>query len=168
MIRIPIGFHKYLMQGKVPVTYCQIATHLASRIYSDRELQGVFSASALLADGSVLADGSEIAGYGSASAGEKAARVIDFGSFERTISPQSSDLLASFSGKQKQHIAVKLDNSDYYFTRLIAKEPFLSRKLFLFVGFEDHPQSDHYSIFAGTISEISVDKDSMTLGAEEA
>ncbi len=168
MLRIPITFHNALMQGKTPIAYCIIKTHLTDRVYSDRELKGVFSATGILADGSVLADGSQIAGGGSAGVLEKSSRVLSFGSFERTITPQSADLLTAFSGKQRQRISIVLDNSDYYMTRLIAKEPFIGRKISLHVGFEDRPQNEHYQPFKGTISEISVDKDSMTLEALES
>ena len=166
-MRMPLAFHKNLMMGKMPIIYCMIETHLIQRTYSTRELGGVFSAIGLIADGSVLADGSELAGSQAIGGGEKAGRVVDFGNFSRTVETTSTDIFASFSLKQQQHISIVMDNTDYYFTKLLAKEPLLSRKMGIYVGFEEHPQGDHFNVFSGLITEVSIDMSTMTLEVEE-
>lgn len=167
MIRIPIAFHKNLLRGEIPIAYVMIITHLANRIYSDRELKGIFAAAGCLADGTYLADGSILAGAQSTGGVEKSARVLDFGKFERSIVPQTSDLLLAYTGKQIQNNRVVLDNTDNYFTRMIAQEPFLTRELRILIGFEDQPQDDHFPLFAGIITDIEVDENSMTIEAGE-
>lgn len=167
-MRIPLAFYNNLMIGKAPMVYCIIETHLIQRTYAIHELGGVFSALGLLADGSILADGSALAGSQSVGGGEKAGRVLDFGDFSRTIETISSDLLSSFSLKQKQNISIQMDNTDYYFTKMLAKEPFLSRPIDIYLGYEELPPNDHFRIFHGVISEISIDVSSITFLAEEA
>jgi len=166
-MRLPLAFHNNLLMGKIPIIYCVIGTHFIQRIYSTRELSGVFSAIGFIADGSVKADGSEIAGAQAVGGGEKSGRVVDFGSFSRTVETTSADIFSSFSLKQQQHISVTMDNTDYYFTKMLAKEPLLSMKMSLFIGFEEHSQGDHFQIFSGVISEISIDKSTIAFEVEE-
>lgn len=168
MPRLSIAFHNYLTQGKIPIVYCRINTHLAARYYGKKELQGIFSTSGMIADGTYLADGSITAGGGSVgNVADKSARVLDFGSLERSLVSQTSNLLSSFSGKQQQHNEIVLDNADDYFSKMLPKEPFLSRTLSIHVGFEDLPQSDHPQMFQGIITEVSIDESTMRLLAEE-
>ncbi len=167
MLRIPLPFYKAIMRGESPVMYCRIDTHMAYRFYSDKELGGIFGASALLADGSVLADGSRLAGAESEAAFDKAARVLDFGSFERTISPVSDDVLTAFQSKQLQHAAIVFDDADNYFSQIIAKEPFLTRPVSIWAGFDDQPQSNHIPLFQGVIMQIDIDQQTMTIEADE-
>jgi len=92
--------------------------------------------------------------------------VLDFGSFERTISPAKDDVLTALGNKQLQHISVEMDNVDRYFSKLIAKEPFIGRPIYVFIGFQNEPIHSHFSIFRGTITELSV-LDTMTIEADE-
>ena len=158
--------HNRLMRGEQPTIYVVIDTHLGYRAYSAKEMTAVFDVLGFLADGSHLADGSITAGSASAGVLEKSARLLDPGSFERTISPKKDDVLAAYQGKQQQHISVQLDNADNYFSRLTAKEPFIGRTLRIYVGFEDEPQADHLRPFTGIISELSM-LPVLTLEADE-
>jgi hypothetical protein len=133
-----------------------IQTHLGYRAYAEKELTTGFDTLAAIADGTYLADGTNIAGSDSIGVIDKSARVISFSSFERTIQPQKNDVLTAYSGKQLQHISIELNNTDRYFSRLIPKEPFLGRPVNVYVGFESDPQGEHLSIFRGIISELSV------------
>jgi hypothetical protein len=83
-------------------------------------------------------------------------RVLNFGSFERTLVPRTANLLTAYTRKQLQHISVQLDNSDNYFSIMLGKEPFISRAISIYVGFEDEPIANHITLFNGVISEISV------------
>lgn len=156
MYRVPIAFHNRLMRGEVPTPYVVIQTHLGYRAYAEKELKAVFDLLGYIADGSSLADGSITAGSASSGVIEKSGRVVSFWSFERTLQPKKDDVLVAYSGKQIQHISLEMDNSDRYFSQLIAKEPFIGRPIKCYVGFEDSPQSEHLSVFSGVISEMSV------------
>ena len=166
MYRIPIDFHDRLTRNEIPIMYIVIETHLGDRAYAEKELAQVFDLAALLADGTYDADGSRLAGSDSLPVIDKAARVLSFGYFERTVQPLRDDLLISYQRKQIQHLSVELDNADRYFSELVPKEPFLSRALNAYVGFEADPQSEHLSIFKGIISELSL-LPKMTVIADE-
>jgi hypothetical protein len=166
MYHIAKSMHDRLMRGEQPTPYVVVETHLGYRAYAAKELTEVFDVLGLIADGSVMADGSHTAGSESAGVLEKSARVLDFGAFERTLQPRTADVMAAYNMKQKQHMTIQFDNADRYFSRLIAKEPFIGRPMWSYVGFETDPQSEHLRIFAGRISEISA-LPVMTVEADE-
>lgn len=143
MSRVPLTLHKALEDGKSPVIYCVIDTHMGKRVYGSKELTCTIS-----------------------SALEKTARVISYGSFERTIMPRKDDVLTAYSGKQLQHGTVHLDNADRYFSRMIAKEPFLGRTLSIYIGLESDASTSHKSIFSGKVSEVAIGS-VMVLEADE-
>jgi len=164
--RVPITFHKRLLRGEVPITYALITTHLGYRAYAAKELAQVFDISGYIADGSVTADGTHTAGSETIGLIDKAARVLDMGRLERTIQPKTDDVLAAYSGKQLQHISIEMDNADRYFSRLIAKEPFVGRPIAIRCGFEADSYASHINLFTGIISEIDVGH-TMTIEADE-
>lgn len=156
MFRIPLRFHNRLQRGEVPIAYVRIQTHFGYRYYAEKELTAIFESGGHLLDGSFLLDGSVTLGSMSITTIGKGARVLSFGSFERTIAPVKSDVLSALSGKQIQHLSIELDNADGYFSRIIPKEPFLGRPVNVFIGFEADPQEEHLSLFGGIISELNV------------
>ncbi len=156
MYRIPITFHNRLMRGEIPITYAMIRTHLGYRAYAEKELTAIFGAAGHLLDGSFLLDGSVILGSTSIDVMDNAGRVLNFGSFERTLQSVKDDVLTALSSKQLQHSSIELDNADGYFSRIIPKEPFLGRPINIYVGFEADLYSEHLSIFRGIISELNV------------
>lgn len=168
MYRTPINFHKRMMRGDVPIAYIVVHTPMGYRAYGEKELSAVFGMIRLLADGSVMAGGDETAGSEGDAVASKSARILNIGTFERTLQPVVSDLLAAYQSKQRQHIAVVLDDTDGYFTRMLPKEPLLGREMRLYVGFEGTPQSEHLNILCGSISEICRDQSGqLTLEADE-
>lgn len=166
MYRLPITFHNHLKLGETPVIYLVVHTHLGYRIYAKKELKGVFATQGTLGDGTALGNGTVLGGDDIITGLEKSARVISFGSFERTLTPKQSDILASYGGKQLQHTSMEMDNADRYFSRLIAKEPFIGRPVSIYAGFEADLQSEHIKFFTGIISELSV-LSLMTIEADE-
>ena len=156
MYRVPIAFHNKLMRGEKPLTYALITTHMGYRAYAEKEMARVFDISGYLADGSVTADGSHTAGSETIGLIDKSARILDMGKLERTIQPQKDDLLAAYEGKQLQHVSLSLDNADDYFSRLIAKEPFIGRPIEIRCGFEIDSYAAHIGLFKGIISEIGL------------
>ena len=160
MYRLSINFHKRLEKGEVPISYILIETHMGYRIYAEKELKGVFSILPNLYDGTYFYGTPviDIILYGAESAWvmEKSGRVISFGSFDRSLQSLTDDILASYQSKTLQHISIELDNSDRYFSRLIASEPFIGRPLRYYVGFETLSQSEHLELFSGMITEMTV------------
>jgi len=157
MYRTSINFHKRLMRGEVPISYIVIQTHIGYRAYAEKELVGIFTpVDPFLYDGTYLFDGS--IEYGGEAAGviEKSGRVISFGSFERNLQSLKEDILASYQSKTLQNMSIDLDNSDRYFSKLIATEPFIGRPILYYVGFEAEPQSEHLKIFSGIITDLTV------------
>jgi hypothetical protein len=134
LYHIPIATHKRIIRGEVPILFLKITTHLGNRVYTKKAI----TTAAIAGNLGCLA------------------RVLSFGSFDRTLNPETSDLLAAYNRKQQQHISVTLDNADNYFSILLGKEPFLSRPINIFIGFEDEAVANHVTIFKGVISEVSV------------
>jgi hypothetical protein len=134
MYHIPIATYKRIIRGEVPILYMVISTHLGDRVYAKKTI----TAAAIAGSLGCLA------------------RVLSFGSFERTLSPKKDNLFASYTRKQQQHISVALDNADKYFSVLLGKEPFLSRPISIYIGFEDEAVANHIRIFSGVISDVSV------------
>ncbi len=143
MYRVPLTLHKALQEGQNPVIYCVIDTGMGKRVYSSKELTCTIS-----------------------SALEQSARVISFGTFERTILPRTENVLTSYEGKQKQHISIQLDNADRYFSKLIAKEPLLGKTLTIYIGLESDSTASHIGIYSCPISEVSP-MPTMTIEADE-
>lgn len=167
MYRVPIEFHNRVQKGDTPIPYVLVTTHMGSRAYAERELRGVFSVSPHLADGSILADSSHTAGSESAGIIEKSARIMAFGTFERTIKPKEIEVLAAFQRKQMQHITLTFTNADRYFSRMLPKEPWITRPLAVYLGFDDLPQSTHLRLFSGTITMVTVKGAEMEVEADE-
>jgi hypothetical protein len=173
--RTTIGFHERLQQGKVPVAYLLIETPIGWRVFAEKEIMQVFdSAGAIYLGGTVylggpapVSDGDDYLGEGYYGIISKAGRVVSWGDFGRSLQPRYSDVVAAFSQKEIQHLSVQMDNSDGYFSRLIAQEPFLGQAVQVYLGFEDLPQTQHIPLFRGAVTELGFDPASMTLEAEE-
>ena len=156
MYRVLIDTYNKLTQGEIPIVYVLIGTHLGYRAYAEKKLGKVFDVLATILDGSWILDGSVHLGSDSIGTIDTSARLLNVGNFERTLTSKKDDVLIAFERKQLQHIFVELDHADRYFSKLISKEPFLSRNINLFIGFEEEPHTNHISIFEGVISEMSV------------
>ena len=156
MIRTTISFHNRSMRGERPVIYCLIHTDLGYRAYAHKELAKIFEIDDLiLLDGSWLLDGSKLMGTGLGLL-DKQGRVLDFGSFERTIQPRKKDFLNSYDSKSLQHATVLMDNRDRYFSRMLPKEPFLTKEISIYAGFEADPMAEAVQLFGGRITEIGI------------
>ena len=167
MYRTSIEMHNRLMRGEAPLAYILIRTHMGYRAYAAKELKGVFTPTAYLADGSYTAGGAILAGAESVGVIDKAGRLLSLSGLDRTLQPQDADYLTGWFGKDLQSITVELDDADDYFSRLIATEPFITRDLFVYAGFEDLPFSTHLPLFKGTIVSVTPGSGVMALEAEE-
>lgn len=166
MYRITINLHERLYRGEVPMSYIVIHTHMGYRAFAEKELGAVFDTAGLIADGSVTADGSELAGSESAGLIEKSGRVLEFRPVERELRSLKDTILGSYQSKKLHTFSVDLDNSDGELSRMISSEPFIGRPLRYYLGFEDLPQNEHLQLFDGIITEMNM-LDIMTLEAAE-
>lgn len=156
MYRVPLGVYSRIMRGESPTPYIMIQTHMGTRVYAEKELGDIFSPAGLLLDGSFILDGSEKLGSENLGIIEKSGRVISFDGFERALQSMKDDVLGSYLSKDLQNISVELDNTDDYFSKLIASEPIIGRSLQYCVGFENEAPSTHLKLFSGVIKEIGV------------
>lgn len=154
------------MRGEIPISYIIVETHMGYRAYAEKELKAIFDPAGLLLDGSFILGGSETLGSASSGVIEKSGRVISFGSFTRVLQSIKDDVLGSYQSKTLQSMSIDLDNSDDYFSKLIATEPFIGRPVKYYVGFEDEAQSEHLKLFSGIIMEMTVIQ-TLTLDANE-
>jgi hypothetical protein len=137
MRRISIAYHNELESGRNPVPYVAIDTHMGYLIFSEKEMELNMGSTVWVPV-------------------EQSPRLITPGSFERTIQQYTSDVVTSWQrSNQKQHTNIDLDNGDLYISLMTAKYPFIGRPIFVFLGFETVPQSEHPCMFKGRITEIS-------------
>ena len=167
MYRTLINFHNRIIRGENPAVFCLIQTDYGYRAYSDKELIKYFELEGHIADGSVTAAGSETAGVGLGLI-EKSARVLSFGSFERTIQPKMRDVLGGIEQRQLQHVSVSLNNEDRHFSKILPKEPFLGKPLYIYAGFEADAFHEYIKLFEGAISEVRCGKQAVIEADEKA
>lgn len=165
MYRVVISMHNRLMRNEKPITYAVIETDLGHRVYAKKRLAGVFEQVRAYADGSYLADGSVTAGSGAGLLGNES-RVKSFGGLERQIRPKKEGLLVGYTVKPQQHVTLSLNNQDCYFSRLLPKEPFLSKPMQWFTGFESESIYTHKEVFSGIISEVALTNGGNVLALE--
>lgn len=156
MYRLTIEMHKRLMRGETPVSYIVIETHMGYRAYAEKELVGVFDVEGLIADGSIIADGSELAGSDSAGVIEKSGRVIEYMPVTRELQSLKDTVMGSYLSRKLHSFSVELDNSDGVMSRMIATEPWIGRPLTYYAGFEDLPQHQHLRMFSGVVTEMEI------------
>ena len=164
MYRSTKDFHDRITRGEKPYAHILINTHMGFRGYAERTKD---DASAYLADGTYLADGSITAGSGLGLL-ETQRRLLSYSGFDRTVQPRKSDIMAAYNRKQQQRITITLDNADNHFSELIALEVFLSRNLFLYLGFVDLNINEHLRLFAGQIFETELDRMTCKVSAYES
>ena len=167
MYKTTINFHKRLQRGEVPILFIVIKTDLGYRAYAEKELSLVSDIEAHSADGSVTADGTYTAG---SSLGflEKSARLLSFSPSAQTIQPQKRGLLFGYTQKQQKHASATLINTDRYFSKLIAKEPFLTKEIYVYLSFEALPFDEAKEDFRGVIENLTITPEKFTLEAVEA
>ena len=165
MYRTTINFHDRIERGEKPIPFVLIETDMGTRGYSERQFSDTWGETNL-ADGSVTADGSETANPGLGFL-EYTARLQSVSRPTRTISPKKLGLLIGYTQKQQATLRVKLANYDLYFSKLIAKEPFITKTLSVYVGFSDLPFSESLLVFKGNIENLSLDQKVMTLEVVE-
>ena len=169
MYRTYINFHKRVQGGDVPIVYVFITTDMGTRAYAEKELGSVFEASIEIEtfDGSWIFDGTYTFGSEYFGILSKEGRLLSISGFERTIQPRTKDVLNSLTSKQAQYINISLDNTDRGLSKLINKEPFLTKEISVYMGFDDDPFEEHLPLFKGIIMENIVTQKDFQIRAEE-
>ena len=170
MYRTSINFHNRVHGGESPIVYVMITTDMGARVFAEKELGQIFdpTGGTIFFDGSWIFDGTQDFGLetpGIINKGE--GRLLSISGFERTIQPKTKDVLNSLATKQVQYLYITLDNVDHYFSKIIVKEPFLTKEIDVYVGFDDRPYSEHLTLFKGNITEYEINSKNMQLRAEE-
>ena len=164
MYRTTIGFHDRINRGEKPYAHVFVDTHLGFRAYAERTVD---DATGYLADGTYKADGSITAGVGLGLL-ETQGRLLSYSGFDRTIQPKKADIMAAYNRKQQQSVSITLDNADNHFSKLVAQEVFLSRKLYLYLGFVDLNINEHLRLFGGQIFETELNEMTCRVSAHES
>ncbi|MDH5664737.1 MAG: hypothetical protein OEY10_00365 [Nitrosopumilus sp.] len=167
MINTSINFHNRVLRGESPEAYIEIKTHMGTRAYAEESVSEDAISVGRLADGTWLADGTVLAG-GDVYMLSRDKRVKQYGRLTDTIAAKQQDLLSAFSSKRQGSFTVTLDNTDLKLSALMASEPFISRPLYLKLGFEDIDASEHIILFRGIITDIQLTQTLVSLTAIEA
>ena len=156
MYRTKIEFHKRIFRGEMPILMCLIYTDFGYRLYSEKEHSNPADVATNLSVDGLL---------------ECSGRIISFGNLERTIQVKTKDVLGSLMQRQLQHVSITFQNQDKHFSALLAKEPFLTKDLSLYLGYENITGSSNsfgesLNFFKGMISNIEMGPE-MTITADE-
>lgn len=167
MRRVSQNFYDRVNRGEQPTVYVVIKTQSGSRAYSQRALPDNFDVPTRLLDGAWTLDGSVSLGSGEYMA-SKDPLVLSYGRSQATLSPKSGELLTGYTSKRQSTFQVVLNNADRTLAQLVASEPFISRPIEVWLGFDDTAYADHQKLWNGEVDEIEISLDSITLNAVEA
>jgi hypothetical protein len=155
-------------RGEKPTPYCIIQTDLGYRLYGTKEMKEILGMESNIADGTVLMDGSELAGLETGNnILDKAGRILGISGLSKAIQSRKESLLMAYMNKSQQSLQVRMNNADRYFSRIIPKEPFLSKPITALVGFEDRAFAEHLKLMEGIITEVTITPETMTVEAIE-
>ncbi len=146
MFNLPLNFFDKIQKGKIPIIYAVIVTDKGSRAYSQNNLSGVF-----LENDTYL---------------DTQGRLKNISSLERAIQSQTRDTIDNLTNAERQSITVILDDTDFYFSKLLPLEPFLTNLLYVYVGFEADALTDHIQWFKGKITIVEKSGTDLNLEAE--
>lgn len=166
MLRTSIDFHNALQAGEIPVVYVLIETDKGNHFYSTRELKGPFEKFYFTGNGEVLGNGFITGGNG-VSAIEKSNRLINTPNLSRTIQPRTRDYINSMTNRQMGAVDITIEDRDHAIAKALPLEPFLTKRLTVYVGFESQDFSKHKLVFDGKISRIEKTPTEVIIAAEE-
>jgi len=151
----------------MPVPYVLLETALGWRVFGSQGTPWLLSWELATAGGSVMADGTMRAGEAHALF-DVGSRVVSFGRFERALNPRTDDILTAYTTRSQGWTTVILDNADGYFTRIMAREPVLGKRVRIHVGYSGDRISRHLSLFVGTVAEARPVGTELALDVEES
>ncbi len=170
MFSLSQEFHAARRQkGRAPIVLFVLNNALGTRVYSDRYPTGeiVGLASAAVADGSLLADGSASAGQGSMTLLDQGARVLSFGRLRETLTPFRGELLASLEQEEVGSVSLVLSNAGAAgqrpFSRMEALENLLGAEGELRLGFSRLRGRQYLTRFKGRVIAYRLESERLTL-----
>jgi len=167
MLRFGYEFYRRVVTGEQPTIYITVTTHAGIRVFAEKQLNDHFDIASLLLDGSFLLGGSVTLGSMTEYMASKEPLLIAYDNIQRTMAPRKKDLLSGYMSKQQSSFTAVLNNADKALGKLMANEPFITRPLVVYLGYDEIPYSDHVKLFSGVINEIFVDNMSLRLTAVE-
>ncbi|MFH1232108.1 MAG: hypothetical protein V1709_11510 [Planctomycetota bacterium] len=146
MIRVPPNFYNRVRAGDKPVIYTLIITAKGSRVYAQDDMTGVFD------------EGGYI---------EKEGRLKTISGLGRSVESVSRDVIDNLQSIERNTFTAVYDNSDYHFSKLIPYEAFISKMLYVYIGYEQNVTADHVLLLTGKIIETEITADEFAVTAEE-
>lgn len=166
MYKVSKYFHDAVYRGETPCIYVVIASDRGNHIFAEKVLGGVFATEPLGFQGTGI-ENSLVDGSGNLNAIEISDRLINAGILERSIQPKTRDVINSLTNKERQNITVELDNHDYKLSKDIVLDPWLTKILMVYAGFEVDTLANQIRLFMGRITEIELNRTSLFVCAEE-
>lgn len=146
-----INFITKCQEGKLPTVYIIISTDMGDLVYAKKEMD-IFDVAIALADGSHIADGGIIAG-GTLTLATGEGRLLSISPITTTTQDMRYGSLEGSTIKRQGAITVTLDNTDradnsqYYFSKIIAFNPFITKTIEGWTGFIGDSLSQHFQLF---------------------
>jgi len=115
------------------------------------------------ADGTWLADGSIMAGFGSLSVIASESRVLDWGEMRESLIPFEESLSASLGMSERTQYRIVVDNSDGEIARIAAMENVLNAEGEVRIGFAELGGDDFLTRFRGRVMSYKLEGVQATL-----
>jgi len=96
------------------------------------------------------------------------ARVLSFGTFRKSLSENSNNILQTLSQTEMSSYTLTCDNADEYFTNLLAREELIGQQLLIFQGYFDSSFADLQPLFNGIIQSVEMSTLSIQISANQA
>lgn len=121
---------------------------------------------AYLHDGAIDYDASIYYGFGSQAILDSGPRLISVSSFSETLTPEQGQLLASLRGVEITTFTVELDNTDGYFSDLLAHDILLGAKVIIKIGYRGTTSFEFIDRVTGRIDQIFLRRDVFRVRAQ--
>lgn len=157
-----------IRKNQTPVAYIVVRTNYGVRLFSKKQANSTLQPKGIRLDGKVKLDGSFPLG-GFSQFISKQSNVVSFGQLSRKRVVDHKQLIVASRTKRQQTMSIVLNNTDRKLTQMMAKEPFISQMLEMYLGFNDIPFSNHVKTFEGLIYDVALSQDikTLTLKAKE-
>jgi hypothetical protein len=138
---------------RMPVILVGIENSSGVRVYAKQlptEREIGFSSDVYRANGSVMANGSALAGLGVRLL-DRGARLMSASSLRDTLIAQRGLAVGSLSVNEIQNMSVTLNNGDRLFSQIFTRESFLNGILTVKLGFRGLMNTDFLTLFTGRV-----------------
>jgi len=157
--------------GKKPVLLAYLTGKKARRVFgklTPTESETGTNTITLWDGTTVTGDGGYFDGGGSPIFAREA-RVVSFGSIEKTLTPERGNLIASLNKSELSAFSVTLDNTDDYFSEILGddrNESFLTQELSIGQAFLGLHAKDFQTLTSGSVVELRLTEKTLTLMCE--